>query len=357
MNDKYAMTGHKLLWHPDRVSGWLRGERIAPLHIELGITTGCNLACVFCYGQVMGQDAERERFEIPKEAILRLFKDAKEAGVRSITLIGEGENTLHRHFYDVLDYAQEINLDMALSTNGILLAKDKIKGMMEALTWMRVNISAATPESYVAIHGRDRFERVTENIRACVETKKKYGLRVTIGMQMVLTERNAADIVPLAALGKELGADYLVIKPCSDAQDKRLNVHNEEYLKLNDVYQKAESYGDDNYSVIVKWNKLGNLGLNTYGACRGTQFIIAINGRGDVAPCGHLFGYRKDDFHMGNIIEQSFRNIVASERYWEVQQKVQTLNVNSECESNCLHHYINHFLENLSNPPQHINFV
>lgn len=357
MNDKYTMTGHKLLWHPDRVSEWLRGERIAPLHIELGIITGCNLACFFCYGQVMGQDTEQERFDMSKEAILRLFRDAKEIGVRSITLIGEGENTLHRHFYDVLDYAKEINLDIALSTNGILLKKDKMKNMLEALTWMRVNISAATPESYVVVHGRDRFNRVTENIRTCVEMKKKHGLKTTIGMQMVLTRKNVEDIVSLASLGKELGADYLVIKPCSDAHDKRLNVHNEEYLKFDDTYKEAESYSDENYSVIIKWNKLGNLGLNPYRVCRGTQFIIAINGRGDVAPCGHLFGYRKDEFHMGNIIEQSFKDIVSSERFWEVQKKVQTLNVNSECESNCLHHYINNFLESLSNPPEHINFV
>lgn len=355
--DKYSMTGHKLLWHPDRLSGWMRGDRIAPLHIELGITTGCNLACFFCYGRVMGQDAEGERFDMPKESILRLFKDAKGVGVKSITLIGEGENTLNRHFYDVLNYAKEIDMDMALATNGIKLEKDKVKSMLEALTWMRVNIGAATPESYVAIHGRDRFGKVTENIRACVETKKEYGLKTTIGMQMVLTHKNVEDIVPLASLGKGLGADYLVIKPCSDAHDNRLDVDNEEYLKFDDIYKEAEGYSDEDYSVIIKWNKLGNLGLNPYRVCRGTQFIIAINGRGDVAPCGHLFGYRKDEFNMGNIIEQSFKDIVSSERYWEVQKKVQTLNVNSECESNCLHYYINNFLESLSNPPEHIKFV
>jgi len=203
----------------------------------------------------------------------------------------------------------------------------------------------------------DRFDHVIENIRKCVETKRKYGLRTTLGTQMVVIHDNIEDIVPLAKLGKELGVDYFVAKPCSDTPDKKLNVAHEEYLQMGDIFKEAESYSDENYSVVIKWNKFSNLGLNEFKTCYGTQFIIAINARGDVAPCGHLLGYRKEEFHMGNVVEQSFKDIISSERYWDVQRKVQTLNVNRECETNCLHHYMNDFLEMLKKPPEHINFV
>ena len=53
--DKYRMDSHKLLWHLDTVRKWYDGERIAPLHIDLGITTGCNLACTYCYGVLQGR--------------------------------------------------------------------------------------------------------------------------------------------------------------------------------------------------------------------------------------------------------------------------------------------------------------
>ncbi len=355
--DKYAITGHKLLWHLDRVNQWQKGERITPLHIELGITTGCNLACKFCYGIIMWRTSAEKRFDMPKEAILRLFKDAKGIGVKSITLIGEGENTLNPHFYDILDYARKINLDLALATNAVEFKKEKIKDMLEALTYMKINIGAATPESYLSLHGRNKFADVIKNIKTCVETKKKYGLKTTIGMQMVLMEENIKDIIPMAKLGKELGVDYLIVKPCSDTPDKRIKAPSEKYLDLMDIYKKAETYSDNNYTVIVKWKKLSNLGLNEFKTCYGTQFIIAINGKGDVGPCGHLLGDRIKEFTMGNIIKQSLKDIVSSERYWQIQKKVQTLDVNRECESNCLHCYINQFLEQLKNPPDHINFV
>ena len=354
---KYLMDSHKLWWHLDRVRAWTKAERIAPLHIELSLTTGCNLVCTYCYGRVMGQVPEDKRFDLPRHSVMRLLKEVKEIGVRSVALIGEGENPLNSCFYEALDYAQEINLDMSLATNGTILKKDKIKGMLEALTWMRFHISAATPKTYQAIHGRDEFKPVIENIKACVEIKKRHGLATTIGMQMVLLVENKADIIPLVELGKKLGVDYLVIKPCSDTHDKRFKVPGEEYLNMQETFKKAEKCSFKDYAVIIKWDKLSNRGISGYKVCRGTQFIIAINGKGDVAPCGHLFAHRKEEFNMGNIIKQSLKDIILSERYWQVQEKVQTLDINSECESNCLHYYINNFLEKLSHPPPHVNFI
>lgn len=357
VEDKYHMTGHKLLWHLDRVNCWLKRERIAPLHIELGITNGCNIACKYCYGDMIGKADRKHKFDMPGETLLRLFRDAKDVGVKSIGLVGEGENTLSPYFYDAIDYAREIGLDLGMATNGIAFKAGKIKDMLESFVWIRFSLGGANRESYLNVHGADRFDRVIGNIRKCVETKKKYGLKTTLGTQMVVIRDNVQDIVPLAKLSKELGVDYFVAKPCSDTPDKKLNVPHEAYLKLGDLFEEAESYSDKNYSAVIKWNKFGNIGLNEFKTCYGTQFNMTINAKGDVAPCGHLLGYRRDEFYIGNVIEQSFKDIVASERYWEVQKKVQTLDVNRECETNCLQHYINEFLEALKNPPDHINFV
>ena len=98
------MDSHKLFWHLDRVEAWQRGERIAPLHIDMGISSGCNMACIFCYGVIQNRDGfgtnSKKIFHMPTDAVKRTFKDAKEIGVRSIALIGEGENTLHPDFYE-----------------------------------------------------------------------------------------------------------------------------------------------------------------------------------------------------------------------------------------------------------------
>jgi len=332
-------------------------KRIAPLHIDLGVTTGCDLACKYCYGTVMGRTNVAKRFDTPLETIKNLFKDCKDLGVKSIAITGEGENILNPGFYDAIKYAKDINLDLGLATNGAELKEERMADMLAPLVYLRFNISAATPESYRIIHGRDFFAQVVDNIKKCVRMKKKHGFPVTIGLQMVIMHENIDDIVPLAKLGKELGVDYTVMKPCSDTPDNKLHAPHKEYKGLEDRCKTAESFSGNGYSVIVKWKKLNNEGIMPYKTCYGTQFMIAINGRGDVAPCGHLLvPSHKEKFLMGNIIKKPFREIVGSDRYWEVQRRVQEFNVNKNCESNCKQFYINIFLDQLKNPPDHINF-
>ena len=60
---------------------------------------------------------------------------------------------------------------------------------------------------------------------------------------------------------------------------------------------------------------------------------------------------------MGNIIESSLKSVVESDRYWQVQKKVQGIDVNRDCETNCRHYYISQFLWELKRPPEHKNFV
>lgn len=359
MEDKYLMDNHKLLWHLDRVNHWLNGERIAPLHIDLGITTGCNIRCAYCYGVLQGQITGLKRFDMPKEALLRLLKDAKDIGVRSIAFIGEGENTLNSALYNALNYAKTINLDVSLATNGVKIEKERVKDMLSSLVWLRFNISAATTGSYRKIHGvkGEIFHKVLDNIKLCVDIKTKYGLETAIGLQMVVMHENIKDIVPLAKLGKDLGVDYLVMKPCSDTYEGIIGTPSEEYLQIENIFKEAENYSNDDYLVSVKWQKMGNLGMKDYGVCYGTAFLIAISGNGRVFPCGHFFNFRQDEFLMGNVIDTSLKDIVFSDRYWEVQRKIQSLDVNKECESNCRQYYISEFLWKLKNPPKHVNFI
>ena len=376
--DKWNMDSHKLFWHLDRVEAWQRGERVAPLHIDMGISNGCNMGCTFCYGVIQNRAGfgtnQKKIFHMPTEAVKRTFKDAKDIGVKSIALIGEGENTLHPDFYDILEYGKKINLDLSLATNGIKIDNKKLDIILNSLTWFRINISAGTKETFEKIHRVPQMDRVLNNARALAELKAKKGYECTLGFQMVVTKENMNDIVPLAKLGSECGMDYFVVKPCSDTFDSRLNSPKGEYIGILDVFKEAESYSNSNYAVNIKWKKALNGGWKDYDSCHGTQFILGLSGTGNLFPCGHWFNERKDEFIMGNVIETPFKEIWESDRYWEVQKKIrEVVNVNRDCESNCRQHYINRFLsfdgkksldeiksdysDHIKNIPNHINFI
>ena len=377
--DKWKTDGHKMLWHLDRVKDWQEEKKIAPLHIDMGFVNGCNMACTYCYGVIQnragyGTDAKNV-FYTPKEKIINVFKEAKEIGVKSISIIGEGENTLHPDFYEILSYAKKIDLDIALSTNGIKIDNEKMDIFLDSLTWAKVNISAADPKSFKEIHKVAQFERVKKNIENLVKLRNKKSYKCTLGIQMVITKSNHDQIIPLAKLGAELGVDYCQVKPCTDTYDFKLDsMPGSDYLNLLDIFKEAETYSNEKYSVSVKWKKILNGGWKDYKTCFGTEFLINISGTGNVFPCCHWFDYRKDEFLMGNIIKTSLKDIVFSNRYAEVQKKIQTdVNVNKDCASNCRQHHMNRFLfhegksstadlnekysEALSEKPNHINFI
>jgi radical SAM protein with 4Fe4S-binding SPASM domain len=357
--DTYRMDGHKLFWHLDRVQAWQEGKPIVPLHVDMGISTGCNFSCRYCYGTLQGRTGTGKRFDMPQQTIEHFFADAKQMGVRSIALIGEGENTLNPALYDVLNFAKNIDLDVSLATNGLLLKSSGLEKALSALTWIRFNISAATENGYRWVHGigPQGFRQVRKNIEACVKIKQKLGLDTAIGMQMVLLRQGVDEVLPLARLGEQLGVDYLVIKPCSDTYDGRLDAPLDEYQKMESVFLEAESLSKGNYNVIIKRLKMENRGVKEYPVCYGTRFIIAVSGNGNVLPCGHWFNIRTDEFLMGNILHERFRDMINGSRYQSVQERIKTVDVNQECESNCRQHYINRFLWQLSRKPEHINFI
>ncbi len=372
MADKYLMDGHKLQWHADRVRAWEAGERVPPIHIDVGLSKGCNIRCQYCFGVLQGnfyrKGAERV---FPREPLLRYMKDAGACGVRSMALVGEGEPLLNPSVYDAIVAGRSSGVDMALGTNGILYDTGAAgAGALEHLTWIRFNISAASEDAYRRIHASKDFQTALAKIRFCVEYQRRRNLPVTIGLQMVLTPQNVDQVVPLARLGRELGVNYLVIKQCSDTVESRLGVfkHLGQYDGFREMLQEAEAQSTDMYDVIVKWNKVLNKGARTYPRCLGVPFLLYSSGDARLYPCGMFFDEREEEFRMGDLAQQSFTEILASERYWEVVERVRNTIDVAQCYANCRTHSINDFLWRLQSgqarldpvpglPPSHVNFV
>ena len=366
--EKLILDGTKIAWHDERVRAWQRGERIAPITIDMALTRACNYGCHYCYAMLQ----ENDRSIINKEVITKFLDDCAEIGVKGVSFVSDGESTISPTFVHACQHGTSKGLAMACGTNAYVLTRSKSEEVLPHLTYLRVNISAGEAPRYAEIMGvkEDFFHRVVDNIRQMVEIKKRDNLGVTIGLQMVLMPQYADQILPLAKLGKELRADYLVIKHCSDNEDGDLGVDYRGYSRLSDLLHEAESYSDSEYQVSVKWSKIQAQGTRSYQRCYGAPFLLQISGSGLVAPCGMLFNEKYKKFHIGNICEESFKDIWKSERYWEVMNYLASPEFNAQkmCGTLCLQHKVNEVLDNivkgtldLQHPrgevPQHLAFV
>lgn len=363
-----VLDGTKIAWHTDRIDAWERGERIAPITIDMALTRACNYACGFCYAMLQ----ENDRSVITQDTMKRFIDDSARMGVRAISLVSDGESTLSKAFIKTIQWGDEAGISMAVGTNGWLLSEEVLEQILPHLTYLRFNFSGGEPKRYAEIMGvkEKDFYKVSDNARKAADIKRRDNLDVTIGLQMVLMPQDIDQVMPLAIHGKELGVDYTIIKHCSDDEDGNLGVDYSAYEKLYPILEKAEQISTDNYDVVIKWSKIGDAGTRSYKRCYGPPFMIQISGSGLVAPCGMLFNDKYAKFHIGNIVEDSWYDIWQSDRYWEVMSYLGSDNFNAQsmCGSLCLQHKVNEALDGHMNhgrrivpatgkQPMHINFV
>ena len=365
---KLILDGTKIGWYGDRVKAWSRGERIAPITIDMALTRSCNYACGFCYAMLQ----ENDRQVITKDVIFRFLEDCAELGVKGISFVSDGESTLSPAFLPAVKYGHSLGLAIALGTNAYIFNRRKLEEILPYLTYLRVNFSAGTPDRYAQIMGvtPEHYHRVVENVKTMVELQQRDNLPVTIGLQMVLMPQDADQILPFAQLGRELSVNYAVIKHCSDDEEGTLGVDYQAYDRCFDLLRQAEALSTERYSCVVKWSKIEAKGKRSYQRCYGPPFLLQISGSGLIAPCGMLFNDRYKKLHIGNIVEQRFKEIWASERYWEVMNYLASPQFNAQtmCGTLCLQHKVNEYLDAYKKgqtdlhspsgtPPQHIEFV
>ena len=364
------LDGTKIQWYSDRVKKWEKGEKIAPITIDMALTRSCNYGCHFCYAMTQ----ENDRSVITLDHMYSFLDDAAEIGVKGVSLVSDGESTVSPIFVESIVRGGENGLSMATATNGFLLNEEKLERILPHLTYIRFNISAGEAKRYAEIMGCKEkwFDRVVKNIELAVKIKKEKSLNVTIGMQMVFMPQYHDQILPLARLGKKVRPDYLVIKQCSDDEYGSLGVEYGKYKDHFELLKQAEKLSDEEYTVRIKWSKLDSEGVRTYQRCYGAPFLLQMSGSGLVAPCAQLFNEKFKKFHIGNITQTSFKKIWNSQKYWKVMNHLSSshFNAQKQCGNLCLAHKVNEFLDgykkglvNLEKPsshtkdPQHLSFV
>ncbi|MBX3126603.1 MAG: hypothetical protein KF718_07785 [Polyangiaceae bacterium] len=106
------LDGTKLGWHLERVRAWERGERVAPITVDMALTRACNYACHFCYAMLQ----ENERHPMTGPVVEAFLTDAAAIGVRGVSLVSDGESTLSPVFVDAVVRGSELGLSMACGT-------------------------------------------------------------------------------------------------------------------------------------------------------------------------------------------------------------------------------------------------
>lgn len=334
-----------------KVRDYLNGNHmIYPVTYELGPAGpgNCNNKCNFCMHGAYYSD----KAFMPSGTYARLLKEIKElSNGESTGMIysASGEPLTNPEVITFMELTKQEGIDQALITNGTALIK---RGMIEAIlkniAWTRISLDAGTSETRKKIHGVNDFNQVLNSLEELAIKKRESRSITNIGSQIVVSPENYQEIIEATRRVAKTGIDYFQIKPVvyhpADGKPQEPRDFWEKVMQFaisaRDLYNRKEE--SSRFDVFIKFDQFGAImkpdhDKGAYKACKAIFFPI-IEATGDVYHCSQTRGM--PDFKLGNINEQSFKEIWNSEKRKEV---IENINV-EKCQPVCRCHWMNKML-------------
>lgn len=317
------LDGHKLAHHFDRVKAWEAGERIAPVSVDMALGRQCQASCRGCYAVLQ---ESQERSQLKWDHLKGLIEDFATIGVRGVSLVSDGESTLHPNYGDFIELAHKSGISVGNATNGWRFFPELADRVLPHLEWVRFTVLAGRPEAYLRMMHDDQQDKeiywtAMQNISQAVAIKRKKNLPVTLGIQTFVTPQDVDEIIPFARLAIDLGVDYAMVKHTSDDESGANGVDYSAYGPVMRAIREAEKLSTPQTLITAKWSKLSGEASwpPPYRRVYGCAFLLQLSGSGLVAPSGMFFNARHSKLHIGDFTQERFIDIWRSDRYWRAQ--------------------------------------
>jgi pyruvate-formate lyase-activating enzyme len=216
---------------------------VGPRWFVFEVINRCNARCRYC--NIHAPSRRPGADFLDRQLDFALFAPTVDAlarlGAEGVTILANGEPTLHPDFARMIRYARARGLRVNFFTNGLCLDEDVARVIVETgAEEMFCTISAASAETYAALHADvtlDDWDRVLNNLRRLFALRRDARTgRPTSWMVNVICRANAAELLEMAELAGALGFNGL--RP----QLLRVDEHNRDLaLGTDDVARLRET--------------------------------------------------------------------------------------------------------------------
>lgn len=334
----------KILYHPERISEFLKTGTTFPITWELDLTNKCNQHCPQCAGGMINQ-GRPNRDSLTREEAENYIAQLILGGAKAITFTGGGEPLLAPMAEAMTQYAHLNGADVGLITNGTLLShkRTSLYRLVRNCTWIRISLDAGNPEVYKETHGCGKgiFHRVVRGTRLLVKARQEYDSSCSIGTAFLTSAKTKNNMLEFTELSRGLGVDYAQFRP----------FHLDE-TNIDKELARCKKLEDEHFKVRASISKYQYFGQKRpYGVCYGHHFAGVINVH-EVYLCCHFRGMPR--YKLGDLREQTLADIWASDQRKEVYENIRFF----DCVPACRCDPFNRFLWKLKEErPMHINFL
>ena len=268
-----------------------------PLSISIEPTTSCNLRCPECPS---GLRSFSRPTGMMSQDTFRKIIDALHEHLMYLILYFQGEPYLNPSFLEFIKYAHSKKIYTATSTNAHFLSEENaLKTIESGLNRIIVSMDGTDQETYEKYRIGGNFEKVITGIENLVRAKNELGKKNPfIILQFIVFEHNIHQIQEVKQLAKRLSVDKLEFKTAQVYDFEK----GSELIPKAKQYSRYQQNGNEGFSIK---NDLLDKCWKMWHSC-------VMTWDGAIVPCC----FDKDaKYTMGNINEQSFREIWNGEKY------------------------------------------
>jgi MoaA/NifB/PqqE/SkfB family radical SAM enzyme len=273
------------------------------LHLEMDITSRCNIRCVMCYhsleafarGKAVLMPADR--FETIAASVL--------SHAHTLTLSLGSEPMTSPHFVPILRAAAAHRVPrVGFFTNGTLLDGRIAAEILDAnVTDVSVSVDGATAATYEAIRRGASFDAVIGNVRGLIAARAARGrAHPRVRFDLVMMKRNVHELPAFVDLAAALGVDainffHMVAYDGLRMEEQSLQRHQDlADLWLERAVDRAAALGIPIASMprtFADARRTPAAAGDVYAEtpyCRYPFFHISMNSGGHVLPCPFSHG-------------------------------------------------------------------
>lgn len=164
-----------------------------PLHLDIEITSYCNLACPMCPRTHRVEMGEWENRMMKFDTFKHIIDQGSKKGLSAINLNNFGESFYNKNLVKMIEYAKSKGvLDVMLHTNGTVMDEKLAQSVIESgLDRIIFSLDSISKEIYEKIRINAKFEETVEKVKLFHKVRQKLGYeKPVIRISMVRMKEN-----------------------------------------------------------------------------------------------------------------------------------------------------------------------
>ena len=163
-----------------------------PLHLDIEVTSYCNLACPMCPRTHRVQLGKWENRMMKLETFKKIIDEGVKKGLKAINLNNFGESFFNKNLVKMIEYAKSKGvLDVMCHTNGTVMDEKFAEQIINSgLDRIIFSLDSITKEIYEKIRINAKFEDTVEKVKFLQNKRKTSCIQTSHRVSMVRMKEN-----------------------------------------------------------------------------------------------------------------------------------------------------------------------